>query len=61
MQLKENQVWVKFIGGKQLRDKFKDLCWAQNTSMTEKLLSFMEREVEENGKLLEEMRELRNK
>ena len=61
MQLKENQVWLKIISGKELRNKFKDLCWAQNLSMTEKLLGLMEREVEENEKLLEEVRELRNK
>ena len=59
IQLKEGQAWLKIIASKELKEKFKTLCWAKNTNMTDKLLKFMENEVNSNQKLLEEVENLR--
>lgn len=59
MQLKEHQTWLKIIAGKQLKEQFKDLCWAKGTNMTDRLLEFMKNEVNSNHKLLKEVENLR--
>ena len=59
MQLKEHQTWLKIISSKQLKEQFKDLCWAKGTNMTDRLLEFMENEVNSNQKLLEDVEKLR--
>ena len=59
--LKEGQTWLKIIASKELKEKFKTLCWAKNTNMTDEILEFIEKEVKSNQKLVEEVENLRSK
>lgn len=52
-----NQDIVTFYAPEGLKDNYKKLCSIKGASMTENLVAFMEREVEENRELLDMVRE----
>jgi hypothetical protein len=52
------QSWIKFVCPPDMRKRFKMLCWAQNTSMTDKLLEYVDEQIKANSNLIREVENL---
>lgn len=61
MGLNHNQSWIKIISPKDIKQKFQMLCWAENITITDKLLELMEKEINTNQQLIEEVENLSKK
>jgi hypothetical protein len=55
MEGSRDKIWIKIPCSRDFRKKFKMLCWAENTSMTDKILGLMEEEIKDNQSLIQEV------